>query len=89
MECAPGETDPTECCALKMSGHQRERPPMIRPDQSGVAEGMITFDDKEGPFNIGGTKLSPDCCEKSGNIRSVSPTDDKPNAMDVVENGVY
>jgi len=89
MECAPGETDPTKCCALKMTGAPCDRPPMIRPDQSGVADGTIGFDNKEGPFTIGNTKLSPDCCEKSGTIRSVVPTDDKPNAQDVYENGVY
>lgn len=88
-ECTAGETDPTNCCALKMTGAPCDRPPMIRSDQSGVNDGSIVFDNKEGPFPIGDTTLSPDCCEMYHTIRDMVPTDDKPNAKDVFENGVY
>ncbi|PWR76237.1 DUF3821 domain-containing protein [Methanospirillum stamsii] len=90
MQCDPGVTDPTMCCAEKMSGAPCDRPPKIREDQSGVSAGTITFDDPAGTtFPIGDTKLSPDCCEKTGNIRDVVPTDDKPWASNVYANGVY
>jgi len=89
MECGVGETDPTECCALKMTGAACERPPKIREDQSGVTDGTIVFDDKEGPYTIGDTTLSPDCCEMYHTVRDMVPTDDKPNARDVYENGIY
>jgi len=89
MQCDQGESDATNCCAAKMSGAPCDRPPAIRANQSGVSDGTIIFDKPKGPFTIGNTTLSPDCCEMNGNIRSVVPTDDKPNARDVYENGVY
>lgn len=89
MECAAGATDPRDCCALKMSGAPCERPPMIRADQTGVAEGNIVFDTPTGPFTIGDMQLSPDCCEMLHTVRDMVPTDDKPNARSVYENGVY
>ena len=88
-QCDPGETDPTNCCASKMSGAPCDRPPAIRANQSGVTDGTIVFDSPDGPFNIGNTSLSPNCCEMNGTIRMVVPTDDKPNARDVYANGVY
>jgi len=89
MEC-PGDADSfTDCGVLKMSGAACDRPPMIRPDQSGVTEGKIVFDDEAGPFAIGETELAPDCCIRPGVIRDTVPTNDKPNAKDVISNGIY
>jgi PKD repeat protein len=89
MECPPGASEVRQCGVLKMTGAACDRPPMIRPDQSGVSEGKIVFDSEEGPFFIGETELAPDCCGRPGIIRSTVPTDDKPNAKDVLNNGVY
>ncbi len=89
MECPTDATSTDECGVLKMSGAACDRPPMIRSDQSGVREGKIVFDAEDGPFAIGETELAPDCCIRPGVIRDTVPTNDKPNAKDVVSNGVY
>lgn len=89
MECPKGATSTADCGVLKMTGAACDRPPMIRPDQSGVSEGKIAFDAEAGPFTIGQTALAPDCCGRPGVIRDTVPTNDKPNAKDVLNNGVY
>ena len=89
MECPSGATSTADCGVLKMTGAACDRPPMIRPDQSGVSEGKISFDAEAGPFSIGQTALAPDCCIRSGTIRDTVPTNDKPNAKDVLNNGIY
>lgn len=89
MECPADASSTEQCGVLKMSGAACDRPPMIRPDQAGVNEGKITFDAEAGPFSIGETVLAPDCCGRPGVIRDTVPTNDKPNAKDVLNNGVY
>ncbi len=89
MECDPAVTDIQECCTLKMSGAPCDRPPMIRSDQSGVSEGNIVFDPENGPFNVGETPLVAEGCSSRGYVRDAVPTDDKPNAKDVLSNGIY
>lgn len=89
MECPADATSTEACGVLKMTGAACDRPPMIRPDQSGVTEGKIAFDAEDGPFAIGDTELAPDCCIRPGVIRDTVPTNDKPNAKDVLNNGVY
>jgi PKD repeat protein len=89
MECPISASAVSDCGVLKMTGAACDRPPMIRPDQSGVTDGKIAFDTEEGPFSIGDTELATDCCGRPGTIRSTVPTDDKPNAKDVLYNGIY
>ncbi|HWQ63490.1 MAG TPA: DUF3821 domain-containing protein [Methanospirillum sp.] len=89
MECPNSTNSVTDCGDLKMSGAACERPPMIEPNQSGVANGKIVFDPEAGAFTIGETALAPDCCGRAKVIRDTVPTDDKPNAKDVLYNGVY
>ncbi|MBN1166046.1 MAG: DUF3821 domain-containing protein [Methanospirillaceae archaeon] len=96
MECETGPVELGRCGTLTLDGGDCERPPIIRVDQEGVNK-SIFFDDPVGPFTIGDTefqpnkKLSPpdECCEGYTTIRDLIPTDNKPNAKCVLDNGVY
>ncbi|HWQ65908.1 MAG TPA: DUF3821 domain-containing protein [Methanospirillum sp.] len=90
MECPLDAADSQACNAQKMTGEICDRPPIIRSDQSGVAEGKVQFDAATGPFPIGDTDLVTmnGNCGGQKVIRDTVPTDDKPWAKNVVANGV-
>ena len=95
MECSVDANGISDCNEQKMSGAVCDRPPIIDSKQPGteLPQGKIKFDTNGGPYPIGDSKLypnpQPDNCNSVTVIRDAVPTNDKPWAKDVVDDGVY